>query len=72
MLFRSTLVMLAEDKGRYRPAEVRAGRESGGQTEILAGLRDGERVVASGQFLLDSEATLTGIPARPIDEAASK
>ncbi|WP_294121670.1 efflux RND transporter periplasmic adaptor subunit [Sphingomonas sp.] len=67
-----TLVMLAEDKGRYRPAEVRAGRESGGQTEILAGLRDGERVVASGQFLLDSEATLTGIPARPIDEAASK
>ena len=67
-----TLVMLAEDKGRYRPAEVRAGRESGGQTEILAGLREGERVVASGQFLLDSEATLTGIPARPIDEAASK
>lgn len=65
-----TLVMLAEDKGRYRPAEVRAGRESGGQTEILAGLREGERVVASGQFLLDSEATLTGIQARPIEGAA--
>ena len=63
---RRTLVMLAGDKGRYRPAEVQAGREAGGQTEILAGLADGEQVVASGQFLLDSEASLTGVTARPI------
>lgn len=61
-----TLVMLSETKGRYRPAEVRIGREAGGQTEILAGLAQGEKVVASGQFLLDSEASLTGIAARPI------
>ena len=61
-----TLVMLAGDKGRFRPAEVRMGREAGGQTEILAGLAEGEKVVASGQFLLDSEASLTGIAARPI------
>lgn len=61
-----TLVMLAGDKGRFRPAEVRIGREAGGQTEILAGLAVGEKVVASGQFLLDSEASLTGIAARPI------
>ena len=33
-----TLVMLANGKGRYRPAEVKIGREGGGQTEILAGL----------------------------------
>ncbi|MDE0880397.1 MAG: efflux RND transporter periplasmic adaptor subunit [Sphingomonas bacterium] len=61
-----TLVMLADGKGRFRPAEVRIGREAGGQTEILAGLSAGEKVVASGQFLLDSEASLTGIAARPI------
>lgn len=61
-----TLVMLADGKGRFRPAEVRVGREAGGQTEILAGLAAGEKVVASGQFLLDSEASLTGIAARPI------
>ncbi|RXD01931.1 efflux RND transporter periplasmic adaptor subunit [Sphingomonas sp. UV9] len=61
-----TLVMLADGKGRFRPAEVRIGREAGGQTEILAGLASGEKVVASGQFLLDSEASLTGIAARPI------
>lgn len=61
-----TLVMLALPDGRFRPAEVRAGREGGGKTEILAGLAAGEKLVASGQFLLDSEASLSGIAARPI------
>ena len=61
-----TLVMLALPGGRFRPAEVEIGRESNGQTEILAGLGAGEKVVASGQFLLDSEASLSGIPARPL------
>ena len=64
-----TLVMLATGNGRYQPAEVRTGREGGGQTEILEGLAAGEKVVASGQFLLDSEASLTGIAARPIGGA---
>ena len=64
-----TIVMLASGGGRYQPAEVRTGREGGGQTEILAGLAVGEKVVASGQFLLDSEASLTGIAARPIGGA---
>lgn len=62
-----TLVMLALADGRYRPAEVRLGAEGGGKTEIMAGLAPGEKVVASGQFLLDSEASLTGIPARPVE-----
>lgn len=64
-----TLVMLALADGRYRPAEVRTGREGGGKTEIVAGLAPGEKVVASGEFLLDSEASLTGVPARPIGGA---
>ena len=61
-----TIVMLATGNGRYQPAEVRTGRESGGQSEILEGLAVGEKVVASGQFLLDSEASLTGIAARKL------
>lgn len=61
-----SLVMLETGDGRYHPAEVRIGRDAGGQTEILAGLVTGEKVVASGQFLLDSEASLTGIAVRPI------
>lgn len=58
-----TLVMLAEDGGRYRPVEVRIGKESGEFTVILDGLEEGQKVVASGQFLLDSEASLTGLVA---------
>ena len=64
-----TIVMLAKGDGRYYPAEIRTGREGGGQTEIIAGLSAGEKVVASGQFLLDSEASLTGIEVRPIGGA---
>ncbi|WP_197420685.1 efflux RND transporter periplasmic adaptor subunit [Sphingomonas sp. CCH5-D11] len=63
---RRTLVMLASDGGRFRPAEVRIGAEGGGKTEILAGLAEGEKVVSSGQFLIDSEANLSGLDARPI------
>lgn len=62
-----TLVMLALDNGRFRPAVVRTGREGGGKVEILQGLRPGEKIVASGQFLLDSEATLAGVTARPLE-----
>lgn len=65
------LVMLKQEKGRYRPAEVRIGREAGGQSEILAGLSPGEEVVVSGQFLLDSEASLAGVDMRPLDVAGS-
>lgn len=60
------LVMLARSGGRFLPAQVEIGRESGGQTEILAGLTEGERIVASGQFLIDSEASLASIETRPI------
>jgi Cu(I)/Ag(I) efflux system membrane fusion protein len=60
------LVMVASDGGRFQPVEVRVGRESGERTEILAGLNAGQKVIASGQFLLDSEASLNGIKATPL------
>ncbi|NEX91255.1 efflux RND transporter periplasmic adaptor subunit [Caulobacter sp. 17J65-9] len=66
---RRVLVMLALEGGRYKPAEVRIGDSTNGQTEILAGLSEGEKVVASGQFLIDSEASLAGMEARPVDAA---
>ncbi|MGM9488072.1 efflux RND transporter periplasmic adaptor subunit [Ideonella sp. YS5] len=59
-----TVVMLAEDNGRFRPVDVEPGIESGGQTEIKRGLQPGQRVVVSSQFLIDSEATLRGVEAR--------
>src|SRR5436190_1337416 len=57
-------VMLVEDNGRFRPIEVEAGIESGGQTQIKRGLEAGQRVVVSSQFLIDSEASLKGVEAR--------
>lgn len=62
---RRSLVMLAEAGGRYRPVEVETGRENGSQIVVLRGLEEGQKVVASGQFLLDSEASLRGIVAAP-------
>ncbi len=44
----------------FRPVRVQTGRSNDGMTEILVGLKGGERVVASGQFLIDSEANLSG------------
>lgn len=61
-----TLVMLANGKGKYRPAEVKIGRSGDGKSEILAGLAIGEKVIVSGQFLVNSEASLSGIKVRPI------
>ena len=65
-----SLVMLALDGGRFQPAEVQVGREDEGRSEILAGLAEGQKIVASGQFLIDSEASLAGIQARPITATA--
>jgi membrane fusion protein, copper/silver efflux system len=66
-----SVVLLAEDNGRFRPVEVEAGTDSGGQTEIRRGLQAGQRVVVSSQFLIDSEASLRGLEARLNGEAAA-
>jgi Cu(I)/Ag(I) efflux system membrane fusion protein len=54
------VVILAEGEGRFRPVNVEIGAEGDGQTEIRSGLMAGQTVVVSGQFLLDSEASLKG------------
>lgn len=59
------LAYLAEDGGKFRPVEVQIGAEYDGQLVIRQGLRAGQQVVASGQFLLDSEASMRGLVARP-------
>jgi len=65
------LVMLAQGEGRFMPVEVVRGAEANGQVEIVRGLSAGDRVVVSGQFLLDSEASLKGLQARAVAPAAS-
>ena len=53
-----SIVILADDATHFRPAVVRVGAEHSGRSEILEGLQLGQHVVASGQFLIDSEANL--------------
>ncbi len=60
---RRTLVIVVEN-GDFRPVEVQVGREQDGQAEILDGLSEGQQIVLSGQFLIDSEASLKGVEAR--------
>lgn len=52
------MVFVEESEGMYRAREVRTGGDSGGRTQILSGLRAGERVVTRANFLLDSESRL--------------
>ena len=54
------IVIVADDATHFRPVLVRLGAEQGGRSEILEGLNLGQNVVASGQFLIDSEANLRG------------
>lgn len=61
---RRSVVIVAEGEGRFAPVEVDVGRETGDEAEIRGGLSAGQRVVVSGQFLIDSEASLKGVLAR--------
>jgi len=57
-------VVVVKRDGGFAVADVTAGAESGGMTEILSGLSEGEAVVVSGQFLIDSEANLRSAATR--------
>jgi len=58
------VVILAEREGMFRAVDVEVGMESGDSAEIRKGLKAGDRVVVSGQFLIDSEASLRTTIAR--------
>ncbi|HVT14676.1 MAG TPA: efflux RND transporter periplasmic adaptor subunit [Thermoanaerobaculia bacterium] len=60
-----TLVFVDEGGGRFRSREVRLGARSGDVYTVLSGLAAGERVVTSGQFLLDAEGRLKRPAAGP-------
>ncbi|MFL6672353.1 MAG: efflux RND transporter periplasmic adaptor subunit [Massilia sp.] len=59
-----SVVMLAQGEGKFMPVDVQTGAEGNGQTEIASGLEAGQKVVVSGQFLIDSEASLRGAATR--------
>jgi len=65
-----SVVIVAQDDGRFAPVNVETGIEAGGRTEIRKGLAAGQKVVVSGQFLIDSEASLKATTTRMGDTPA--
>jgi len=59
-----TVVFVAEGEGKFRAVDVETGPEGNGMTAIRKGLEPGARVVVSGQFLIDSDASLKGLTNR--------
>jgi len=54
-------VFVAQEGGRFEPRPVKAGARAGADVEIVSGLREGETVVTTGNFLLDSESRLRSV-----------
>jgi len=50
------MVFVVEGEGTFTPRPVTLGREAEGYAEVLSGVREGERVVTSANFLIDSES----------------
>ena len=55
------VAIVRKDGGTFEPREIQLGADVGDQLEVIEGLREGEEVVASGQFLIDSEARLKSV-----------
>jgi hypothetical protein len=52
------VVFVSLGEGRFEPRTIKTGLSGAGQVQVLEGLRAGETVVTSGQFMLDSESRL--------------
>jgi multidrug efflux pump subunit AcrA (membrane-fusion protein) len=61
---RRTAVVVAHADGGFQPVDVTAGAEYGDAVEIVNGIKEGDTVVTSGQFLIDSEASVRSSFAR--------
>jgi Cu(I)/Ag(I) efflux system membrane fusion protein len=59
-----SVVIVTDGKGSFDVVDVSPGVEQGGRTPILSGLEEGQSIVLSGQFLIDSEASLTSTVTR--------
>lgn len=55
------VVIVGREQGRFEPVVVQLGQSDGNKIAILEGLKVGQKVVISGQFLIDSEANLQGV-----------
>ena len=52
------IVFVAHEGGHFEPREIEVGLSLGGMAQVLSGLKEGEFIAETGQFLLDSESRL--------------
>jgi Cu(I)/Ag(I) efflux system membrane fusion protein len=64
----SAWVYVEHGSNTYERRGIRLGREGDEAWEVLQGLREGERVVTTGNVLLDAQATLEGTDETPLPE----
>ncbi len=65
-------LFIVREPGKFEPREVTLGVSSGGLTQILSGVKAGEEVVTSSQFLIDSESKLREATAKMMAVMASE
>ena len=56
------LAFIERARGEYEPVELRVGPRTGGYYPVLGGLQEGDRVAVRGNFLLDSQLQIQGLP----------
>jgi multidrug efflux pump subunit AcrA (membrane-fusion protein) len=72
------VVVISRGDGRFESRDVKLGVLAGGYYQVLDGVREGEKIVVSSQFLLDSESNLKAALQQmshdqvPIDSASMK
>jgi len=66
---REQRVFVESESGVFEPRQVQTGWRSGDRVEIVHGLAEGERVVAAGTFLVDSESRLKSVAQTPSRQA---
>ena len=55
------VVYVDRGNGTFEPREIQTGLRADGAVEVLRGLKAGEKVASSANFLIDSEAQLKGV-----------
>jgi Cu(I)/Ag(I) efflux system membrane fusion protein len=61
------VALIALGGGRFAPRELRLGPQAGDDFEVLDGLHEGDRVVTSAQFLINSESSLQAAISKMIE-----
>ncbi len=65
-------VFIVRSPGKFEPRLVRLGLSSDGKVAVLEGVKAGEEVVTSGQFLIDSESKLREATAKMLEPSAKE